>query len=1076
MSEQPGFTLHHSNQLPLLVKALGMCLAQPSSAGILEPDTVLIPQPSMRRWLQNSLAEQFGIAANIAFMPPGSFVNTVLEPWLPKHLPLLTPEQLHWRLFGLLQEPSVLNQHAFLDLSRFLQTGDPQQRAWQLAGELGQAFEKYQAWRKNWLLDWHKKKPADDWQGMLWHLASQGQCFRAQAYQHYFSALANHQAEKPVALPARLFVFACQNISPDVLRILRSFGQWSEVHFFLHNPCLAYWGDVQPAQSGQDLIELRFDNALLNQWGRAGRDFVASLLSEQTAFDINEQPNYQEYGDGALTLLQQIQHDLLHRQAAEQKFPAFAPNNIDDSLQIHSCHTPLREVQVLRAQLLALFEQHPELELRDVAIMAPNLELYAAYFASVFMQEDGVYASLPFALSDQALFAESDVAELFFRLLSLGNSRFTSNEGFELLSHAYVAHHYDLQKTDLERIHYWLELAAVRWGMDSEHRKSIDGVSQQAFTWRNGLQRLLLGYASANDGLIDGYAPVLAPIGQDQRVLDALFEFAEFIETLHDSLNQTMSAPQWQELLQMLLQKFTPISALEDAEQQAYTQLNAKIDSLVELTKQAEGVHALSASVLIDYLKNEGEQRLSQAWLSGRISICKMVPMRLIPFKVICLLGMNENAFPRQEPSAAINRLAGDHTERLIGDRNTREDDRFLFLQLLSACQQHLYISYIGQNLKDNSALSPSIMVKELLESFCAYYPNKAECQQQFILTHPLQSFEPNRQNNSHIAQLQKPEQASARADVALFAPIYDGKMPAPQNGLQINIEQLTAFWLKPIEHLAKQFDMGISSHDVLLEESEPYGKLSGLAAYQLEQQILKNGLSINSEPADILLPRLQAEGQLAPGTLGRSTFNTHHDRVAQALAELGGLRIPSKVWRIDLALPRASIYAEFIQNYSCGLIHIRANKAMDAKQHIRSGLIALLICASELPLLCFDFEKNKLKQRTMPFSSQQARGALQQLSDLMAIGQTHILCFNTNTSYDFYLAKRKQADLDVHQWLQESLSVEADDYMPRFDDNLEFLTYGQGFIAGVALKNAAQFEHLAMLVFGALMGESVDD
>jgi exonuclease V gamma subunit len=238
---------------------------------------------------------------------------------------------------------------------------------------------------------------------------------------------------------------------------------------------------------------------------------------------------------------------------------------------------------------------------------------------------------------------------------------------------------------------------------------------------------------------------------------------------------------------------------------------------------------------------------------------------------------------------------------------------------------------------------------------------------------------------------------------------------------------------------------------------------------------MLDNGLRATPEPMHILLPRLQATGQLAPGTLGRSTFNAHHDRIAQALAELGSLRMPTKMWRIDLALPHAIISAELIQNYSCGLLHIRANKPMDAKQHIRSGLIALLVCASELPVRCFDYEKNALKPRQMKINAQQAREALQQLSDLMTIGNTQLLCFEAKISYAFYLAKRKQADLDVLEWLHESMVKEADEFMSSFDDNLDFLTHGQGFISAIALKNPAQFETLALLVFSALMGEAID-
>lgn len=1076
MSEQPGFILHHSDQLPFLAKALGDCLSQASPSEILQPDTILIPQPSMRRWLQNSLAEQFGIAANLDFCPPGSYVNAILEAWLPKSLPLLAPEQLHWRLFGLLQDPRVLKQPDFQLISEYFQTGEPQLRAWQLAGELGEAFEKYQAWRKNWLLNWHRKAPEHDWQGKLWHLASQGHAFRAQAYQNYFNTAQKQQNAKPLQLPSRLFVFACQNISPDMLQLLRSFGQWSQVHFFLHNPCHAYWGDVQQPITGQALLDLHFDNALLNQCGRAGRDFVASLLSEQSAFDIDDRPNYSEGNASALPLLKQIQHDILHRQAAEIKFPVYSHKVQDSSLQIHSCHTPLREVQVLRAQLLDLFEQNPELEPRDIAVMAPDLDLYAPYFTPVFMQNDGLYASLPFALSDQALFAESNIAKLFFRLLSLKNSRFSGNDGFELLSQKYVAEYYGLQTADLERIHFWLDQAAVRWGIDSQHRESVDGVAQLPFTWRYGLQRLLFGYASADPALVDGIAPVLAPTGQDQRLLDALFAFTDFIEQVHAGLNQNMAAEQWQELLQSLLHKFTDQPSLEDDELESFNQLNAKINALAEFAAQSGTAQLLSASVVIDYLQDEGEQRLSQAWLSGRITICKMVPMRLIPFKVICLLGMNENAFPRQEPSAAINRLAGDNANRLIGDRNTREDDRFLFLQLLSSCQEHFYISYIGQNLKDNTGHSPSILVNELLDTVCRYFPNPSECKQQFIMQHCLQAYEHGNQADPRIVALQKPEAFETHTEIPLFAPIYAGDAWQPQDSVQLSIQQLTAFWLKPIETLAKSLGIRLAEQEILLEEDEPYGTLSGLDAYQLEHQIIENSLQPNPEPAAELLSNFQASGLLAPGALGQTTFSIHAARVDNAMADLRDLRIPDKSWPIELALDRAAISGELIQHYSNGLIQVRVNKPLDAKQHIRSGLKALLVAASGLHLQCFDLDKDVLKQRMMNFDPEQARGRLQQLTDLYQIGNTHILCFEPKTSYDFYCARLEDTELDVNDWLEESLNEEDEAFLPAFDDNLDFLTYGQGFISGVAMKNPQQFEHLALLVFDALMGGSNDD
>ena len=757
-------------------------------------------------------------------------------------------------------------------------------------------------------------------------------------------------------------------------------------------------------------------------------------------------------------------------------FQSFQTQLNDDSLQIHSCHTPLREVQVLRAQLLALFENHPELNPRDVAIMMPNLDQYAPFIESVFNQNDGIYPALAYTLSDQALFTESKLATLFFRILAIAQSRFTSNEGFELLSHRFIAKHYDLQKIDLERIHFWLEQASVRWGINSNHRKKTDGISQQEFTWQQGLQRLLLGYASHQSQQIQGVAPVLSPIGQDQDLLDILINFTGFIERTQKQLSCTMSACQWQAVLNELLQQFTAVDELEGSELETYNRLNEKINQLPMMAAYCDSTVEFNLTMICDYLKDEGEQRLSQAWLSGRITICKMVPMRLIPFKVICLLGMNQNEFPRTEQSAAVNRLMADNTPKIMGDRNNREDDRFLFLQLLSACQQHFYISYVGKSVKDNSELSPSIVVHELLQSISAYFPNQQQCAEQFINSHSLQVFEPNPSPVVRSSNLRKVTQRPTRSTLPLFAPIYNGDalQNAPIEKTQWN--HFTRFWLNPIPQLATSLGIRLPKHEVLLDETEPYGQLNGLASYQLEQAMLKNNLEQAPQEDQKLIEQLQAEGVLAPGRLGANTYYYHAEKISAALAILRDEKISEKKFTIDLPLSNIHLQGELIQQYRIGLIYVRAGKTLGPKHHMQSGLNALIAKACDFQLDCFDLSKDRLKIRHMPHSVQQAQLELLQMADLYLQGQQKILCFDPSISFDFYKAFQKNPEIDVQQWLWELQNKEAEDYAPSFDNTMDFLTYGQGFISEIALKNPQQFETLAKQIFGILIGENADE
>lgn len=86
------------------------------------------------------------------------------------------------------------------------------------------------------------------------------------------------------------------------------------------------------------------------------------------------------------------------------------------------------------------------------------------------------------------------------------------------------------------------------------------------------------------------------------------------------------------------------------------------------------------------------------------------MPMRSIPFKVVCLLGMNDGVYPRQLAPLGFD-LMSQKPKR--GDRSRRDDDRYLFLEALISAQQKLYISYIGRSIQDNSERFPSVLVQE---------------------------------------------------------------------------------------------------------------------------------------------------------------------------------------------------------------------------------------------------------------------------------------------------------------------------------------------------------------------------
>lgn len=1077
MTPAPGFFLHHGNDLPGLARALGERLAGGHKSDWLQPDTVLIPQPSMRRWLQNSLAGQFGIAANLDFRLSGQLLDTVLHAWLPAHDPgrFLNFERTQWRVFALLLDDALMASPAFAPVKRFLDASDRQRRAWQLAGEVAQAFEKYQAWRREWLLSWHQTADINDWQSILWHLASQGRTFRAQAVDAYLKHLDSAEGLRPAGLPAHLFVFACQDLSPDVLHILQSFGRWIPVEFFLHNPCQAYWGDIGQRRSVTEIMATDFDNPLLDQWGLAGRDFIASLLSDQSAEWLGEAEHYRRPGQGGnSSLLQLLQQDILDREAPQANRMSREALLADDSVQVHCCAGALREVQMLRNQLLALIRKNPGLQWRDIAVMAPDLDRFAPFFAAVFGHSDAQYPALPFALSESAGTDGSGLRELFFRLLALPQSRFTGNDGMDLLAQPLMAKSLGLAPEDLERLFVWLQKAGVRWGLDAGHRQEIDGVPQFNFTWRFALDRLLYGYASS-DALIGDTAPVPMPHGKDQALLDTLFAFTDRIESLRGQLSQAHEAGAWREIIEGMLAWLIDDRMPDGADRDFFEDLKRLLAGLPELADNAGLTQPFGVEVIAAWLAEALAPRLGQAWLSGRITICKMVPMRLIPFKVICVLGLDENAFPRQEPVAAINRLAGKATTARLGDRNTRNDDRFLMLQLLSSCKAHWLLSYSGLNPADGSESPPAIVVQQLLQTAAGYGPGDADTAKALIIRHPIHAFEIPADPRIAVLHGSTAKATRDSTDTPLFADIAGVRGNAvPAAPLDIALPEFIAFWKKPMESLARQHGIRLQLHDSVLEESEPFGKASGLDRYHLVEIMAREWFIAPDGDPDVLLRRLQAEGALAPGRLGRNRLLGLFAEIRPALQALAGEAMAPVRFELEYRHNTARIHGSLVQVHKSGIMTLALHRSeMTPKLRVAAGLQALLAKAGNLDIAIGVRTADRFHDVSLSYSPEQARKHLDTLLEFYHEGHTRILCFDPDASFAWYRARIKNPEADVGEWIEQQLA--QDD--PRSGNHepalIDVLTEGRGFLRAVALREPEAFRQLSDSVCAILSGDA---
>jgi len=981
------FQVYHSNKLDLLKDLLVALMQQSPLENPFANETILVQSPGMAQWLQLQIAHATGIAANIDFPLPASFIWKQFKELLPD-VPDQSPfnkTAMTWQVMRLL--PECLDDPDFAALLDYLE-GDLQLRKrFQLSQKIADIFDQYLVYRPEWIEAWENCSEQElaawtienkqsiplwigeqRWQAKLWKklsisieqsFAAQGKAYhRAGLYKDFLKKLSGQKIVKH--LPKRIFVFGVSALPQSYLQALLGLAKHCDVHFLVSNPCRFYWADiVDPkllakrfAQSrpkvsleqGQlknlegsswqkdqahlqwamsDDPENEVGNPLLASMGKMGRDFLYQVYAleqqEVDAFvDINPD-----------SLLHHIQADILDLQDSSsplcEDLSLRTVIDLDDqSLSVHLAHSVMREVEILHDNLLAMFAADKALTPKDIIVMVPNIDSYAPYVQAVFSSvEKNCY--IPFSISDVSAQQENPILVSFLQLLNLNQSRYTREDIFALLEVPAILHRFKLSQDDFVLLQKWINESGIRWGL---HEKSADQWNLPELpqnSWIFGLRRMLLGYAMG-DLLFAGIAPYDEVQGLQGELLGRFIDFIDALIELETDLKQDYNAAQWQAFVYRLIDTFY----LEDEQTNPpLTMIREQLDNLLMHTLQAQFTQPVSLFVLIEHLENHlANQSGSQRFLTGQVNFCTLMPMRSIPFKVVCLLGMNDGQYPRNIVPMGFDLMVG-HRQR--GDRSRREEDRYLFLEALLSAQDRLYISYIGRNINDNSEKMASVLVSELLNY----------CQQSFVLhanlqdsisvaekallafvthSYPMQSFSEryyqggfktynqNWWNALSFKQSETPQ---------------DQELPLDEPLLEVQLEHLKQFLKHPCKAFFNQrLDVYFELDESEQDNDEPFS-LNHLQQYQLKNRQFEYALE--GKPLEELFTQVKATGELPLGEFAPLIFN----KDLQSMCDLADLTAGYFVGEIetiniDIQFAEKRLLGELSDHCENGLVRVK--------------------------------------------------------------------------------------------------------------------------------------------------------
>ncbi|OZD02353.1 exodeoxyribonuclease V subunit gamma [Rhodococcus sp. 06-235-1A] len=757
-------TLHRAERAGTLAAALADVLSVPLN-DCFAAEIVSVPAKGVERWLTQRLsstlggAEGDGIAANIDFPSPARLVSRAIgsvddvdpddDPW--------APGRVLWTALNAIDDCRTEPWAAVL--FKHLGAGSEDHRVgrrWSTASHVAELFRAYGSQRPQMVRDWYAGRFTDGhgtdldsdllWQPRLWNMMRERIGSPSPAERLPEACARLRDAPESVDLPDRLSVFGATRLTTDQLDVLGALSEHRDVHIWVPHPSPVMWNALAniPAVTRRrdDATALAVEHPLLASLSRDVRELQATMGAVATHSVHHEAPRI------ANTLLGRIQSDIaddVSPSAAEESEVGVTSADgtaaddtvVDDivadgTVQIHACHGPARQVEVLREALLHLFAGDPTLEPRDVLVMCPDVETYAPLIRANFGQAALVHPGhrLRVRLADRGLRRTNPVLDVIATVLDFSEGRVTASELLDFAASGPVREKFSFTDDELERLREWVTTSGARWGLTVRQREAFGLNNFRQNTFKSALDRILLGVAA--DETRNEFLDLALPLDDvDSNDITLAGRLAELVDRLASVLRALAGPATVTEWTRQLGRALDLLADVPTADEWQLAQAHREIADATEHGGSAELRLADVRAMLAGRLAG----RPTRAnFRTGDLTVCTMVPMRSVPHRVVVLLGLDDEVFPRVGSIDGDDILARDPA---LGERDIRSEDRQLLLDAVMSAEEKLLLFYTGADPVDGSVKPPAIPLRELMDVLEVTARRSVEHR------HPLQPFDP---------------------------------------------------------------------------------------------------------------------------------------------------------------------------------------------------------------------------------------------------------------------------------------------------------------------------------------------
>ncbi|MET0999101.1 MAG: exodeoxyribonuclease V subunit gamma [Marmoricola sp.] len=1020
-------------------------------------ELVLVPARGVERWLSQRLSHQLGhaagrddgVCAGVQFRSPASLVaELVIGGPGTRENDAWSPDALVWPLL------EVVDAHAGEQWCRALslhlghgQDGEEGElrrgRRYAVARRLARLFASYAVQRPRLLEDWEEGRDTDGagglldpdlaWQPELWRLLVAAVPAPSPRLRHQAVLAALRDRPGDIALPPRFSLFGHTRIPVTEVDLLAALGEHRDVHLWLPHPSEALWeqlGDLVGAVPRvEDVSHERVGHPLLASLGRDLRELERTLVPVSgPRVPGGVEPLAPRPPGAGRTVLGWLQDDIA---ANATRDPAKRSLDADDrSVHLHACHGPARQVEVLREVLLGLLADDETLEPRDIMVMCPDIEAYAPLIAAAFgMGDIGRHPGheLRVRLADRSLTQTNPLLAVVGQLLDLSGGRAEASKVLDLLGTEPVRRRFAFTDSDLETITGWVESAGIRWAFDAAHREpfGLEGYVQN--TWRFGLDRVLAGVAVSDDA--DRFFHTTLPLDDvGSTSIDLAGRLAEFLDRLQritDALVGSHPVGHW---LSTIGEGIDQLTAVARGDEWQTAQVHRELASMVEATT-ASGLELRLPDVRALMRERLAGRPTRANFRTGTLTVATLVPMRSVPHRVVCLLGLDDGIFPRGGAVDGDDVLA---RRPVTGERNPRSEDRQLMLDAILAATEHLVVTYTGANETTGQPRPPAVPLGELLDTL----DETVVGGKGHVLTqHPLQSFDPGNLDAAKPFSFDTAALAGAlAASRPRTAPTSLAHITLPDRGGDVELAALVSFFKHPVrEFLRSRLQVTLADEGDQVADGLPV-ELDGLVSWGVGDRMLHDLLA--GRTPEQTLGKEWRRGVLPPGQLGWRLAKKLLDEAApvaeRASAATGGLTASAVDVDVDLGGGRrlrgtvTDLYGDRI---------VKVNFSRLGPKHLLDAWIPLLaLCASRpgRPWSAGALGRGGRGQAVARTAFGSVDGAGELLSDLVAIydaGMREPIPLPLKTGYAWAQSNPRSARYKAEgPWSKDRFGVENED------------------------------------------------